>query len=590
MRLPSRIFSSRLRLEALEDRTLPSTVTTLADSGPGSLRDLVAQAAPGDTIDFDPGLAGGTIFLTTGQIAVTRDLTIQGLGPDALTISGNHTSSIFSEPPRVNLAVSDLTLADGNTTSPGGAVSALGSLTLTRVDLLRNTSGADGGGVYFAPPASASLTLDSCLIDGNVALNGAGVNAIPPPAFVGDVAVTVTDCTIQNNRTTTSGGGVSGFGCGLNLSFDLMGNGTGTTTIADSTFQGNTGNLLSRTVYGAGLAVRLHTSSNAQATANLTGLTIAGNMANVAGGLFLYSDQSTGGSASALVENCTIANNVAQGTLAGSGHGGGIYVYANQVAGAVIHFCTVTGNRATQGEGTLPDGGGVYQGTLIRPLYTLSNSIVALNQGGTSPDVDGPIHSLGYNLVSDRGRSTGWDVTDQVGNFQAPLDPKLAPLGDYGGPTRTMPPLPGSPALDAGDPDSAPATDQRGVARDNNVNIGAFQATASHLTVTAPAIVAPGQVFLVAVAALDDFGQLALGYTGTVDLQSSDPLASDLGSHAFTTDDAGQYAFSATLFTEGSVDLTASDGSLEGTTNLLVIPGGHPVPMLLPVPTYLREP
>jgi hypothetical protein len=262
------------------------------------------------------------------------------------------------------------------------------------------------------------------------------------------------------------------------------------------------------------------------------------------------------------------------------------------VEGAVIRFCTVTGNRATQGEGPLPDGGGIYQGTLIRPLYTLTNSIVALNQGGTSPDVDGPIYSLGHNLVSDRGRSTGWDATDQAGDFQAPLDPMLSPLGDYGGPTWTMPPLPGSPALDAGDPDSAPATDQRGVARDNNVNIGAFQATASTISVTAPAIVTPGQPFAVTVVLLDEYGQPVFGYTGTVALESSDPLASDLGSHDFTAADAGQYTFSATLYTEGQVVLTAFDdsNSLEGTASLVVIPGGYPWHGPVSAPAFLREP
>jgi hypothetical protein len=58
------------------------------------------------------------------------------------------------------------------------------------------------------------------------------------------------------------------------------------------------------------------------------------------------------------------------------------------------------------------------------------------------------------------------------------VDPLLAPLGDYGGPTQTMPPLPGSPAIDAGfDTGSLPATDQRGLNRVVNgiVDIGAVE-------------------------------------------------------------------------------------------------------------------
>src|SRR5262249_32085045 len=74
------------RLEALEDRTLPSpfTVLNLADSGPGSLRQAVldANAHPGaNVIRFADDLHG-TITLTSGQLSITHDLTIRGAGND----------------------------------------------------------------------------------------------------------------------------------------------------------------------------------------------------------------------------------------------------------------------------------------------------------------------------------------------------------------------------------------------------------------------------------------------------------------------------------------------------------------------------
>src|SRR5262245_48228179 len=79
----------RPRLEALEDRFLPSTLTVLNlnDSGPGSLRQTIANAASGDTINFQPGLSG-TIGLTSGEIAVNKNLTITGPGAGVLAISG----------------------------------------------------------------------------------------------------------------------------------------------------------------------------------------------------------------------------------------------------------------------------------------------------------------------------------------------------------------------------------------------------------------------------------------------------------------------------------------------------------------------
>src|SRR5262245_17816789 len=92
-----RAFSPRL--EALEDRTLPSTFTVLNlnDSGAGSLRAAVAaaNANPGhDTIAFRPGLSG-TITLRTGQLTLTDDVTIDGPGALRLAVSGNDQSRVF---------------------------------------------------------------------------------------------------------------------------------------------------------------------------------------------------------------------------------------------------------------------------------------------------------------------------------------------------------------------------------------------------------------------------------------------------------------------------------------------------------------
>src|SRR5262249_61896247 len=66
------------RLEALEDRTVPSTFTvgTLADSGPGSLRQAILDAngqAGADVIAFAPAARDGTIALTDGQLSLTDD-------------------------------------------------------------------------------------------------------------------------------------------------------------------------------------------------------------------------------------------------------------------------------------------------------------------------------------------------------------------------------------------------------------------------------------------------------------------------------------------------------------------------------------
>ncbi len=66
------------------------------------------------------------------------------------------------------------------------------------------------------------------------------------------------------------------------------------------------------------------------------------------------------------------------------------------------------------------------------------------------------------------------------GTSDNPIDPRLAPLDFYGGPTQTLALLPDSPAIDAGDPtvlDTDPTTDQRGFPRVSNgrADIGAFE-------------------------------------------------------------------------------------------------------------------
>src|SRR5579872_6472508 len=67
------------RLEGLEDRNLPSTLTVLnnLDSGPGSLRAEIAAAHSGDTIQFASTLKGQTITLTSGELAITKNLNIE---------------------------------------------------------------------------------------------------------------------------------------------------------------------------------------------------------------------------------------------------------------------------------------------------------------------------------------------------------------------------------------------------------------------------------------------------------------------------------------------------------------------------------
>ena len=223
----------------------------------------------------------------------------------------------------------------------------------------------------------------------------------------------------------------------------------GTTTLTDCTVSGNYRH------GGSGGGVVTDDS-----TTTLTNCTVSGNSAVSGGGLYTDNYGTT------TLTNCTVSGNSA------SGNGGGVYTTSGgttTMAGA-----TVSGNSAGI------SGGGLYNGD---GTVNIGNTIVAENTATTSgPDALGTFASQGNNLIGETDGSSGWVGSDLTGTSAQPLNPLLAPLGNYGGPTQTMALLPGSPAIDAGNNALIPAgvtTDQRGLARivDGVVDIGAFESS-----------------------------------------------------------------------------------------------------------------
>ena len=130
-------------------RAATNTVTNLNDSGAGSLRQMIADAAPGDTITFS---VSGTITLTTGELVVNKDLSLIGSGASNISISGNTSIPLSSRVINnsANLTISGLTILHGDAgLGNGGAIlnTGTGVLTITNSVITANQA-QKGGGVF----------------------------------------------------------------------------------------------------------------------------------------------------------------------------------------------------------------------------------------------------------------------------------------------------------------------------------------------------------------------------------------------------------------------------------------------------------
>jgi hypothetical protein len=105
-------------------------VTNTNDSGPGSLRDVIACAEEGSTVTFASWMLNSTIALTTGEIVINKHLTLAGLAANNPTISGSSASRIFTVTTSKNVTIKNLVLMGASSLTDGGAVKVQGNLTL----------------------------------------------------------------------------------------------------------------------------------------------------------------------------------------------------------------------------------------------------------------------------------------------------------------------------------------------------------------------------------------------------------------------------------------------------------------------------
>ena len=190
-------------------RATTRTVTSLGDSGAGTLRDAVMASDDGDTIDFS---VTGAIGLTSGELLISKSITVTGPGANVLEVtraSGNDFR-IFALT-GANISVSGLTLSNGfagngYSYAIGGAIGIFGAnLTISDCVIARNTAQFEGGGIGIL--YTGSVTVNNCSLTGNGTSDpsdGSG-GAIFTSSAGG---VTIRNSTISGNSCATTGGAI----------------------------------------------------------------------------------------------------------------------------------------------------------------------------------------------------------------------------------------------------------------------------------------------------------------------------------------------------------------------------------------------
>jgi hypothetical protein len=311
----------------------------------------------------------------------------------------------------------------------------------------------DGDTIDFDPSLKGqtiSLTSTELVINKTIAISGLGPNLLAvsraqnAPAFrifnlMPGRSVTIQGLTISNGLAPEfgCGGGILDEGSLLSLiNCTVSGNstdGTGggicaesnaTLTIDSSTLSGNYAG-----DYGGGIA------NNGTLTINNS--TLSANRGEFAAGAIL---NGFNGDASLTVSNSTLSGNTTQL------HGGGIW----------------NGGQSAISNSTLSGNSGMTGGAIVNRLATLDIESTILNRGELGPNISndsGTVISHGYNLSSDDGGGVLNGPGDQINT-----NPVLGPLQNNAGLTFTHELLPGSPAIDTGDPNFTPPPffDQRG--------------------------------------------------------------------------------------------------------------------------------
>ena len=199
--------------------SLRGATITVTEVGDGfdvhtNLRQALADANDGDTIEFDPSLGGRDLPVAAvlGQLVVNKSVTIRWVPtegyPTHLGVDALHANRVFYINPGKTVIISGLTITGGVAPDPeysgGGIYNDHADLTLTNCTISGNSADRSvGGGVY---NHHGTLTVSNCTISGNSAWYGGGIAT----NWVGQgpATVTIDNSTLSGNSAIVMGGGI----------------------------------------------------------------------------------------------------------------------------------------------------------------------------------------------------------------------------------------------------------------------------------------------------------------------------------------------------------------------------------------------
>lgn len=531
------------------------TVNSTADSGAGSLRQAIADAGAGDTINFASSLSGATITLAS-RLTLSKDVTIDGSSlSEAVSISGNDVVQVFYINSGVTAVFNSLTITNGKAvSSAGGGIYNAGSLTITNSTITGNKVVYNsGGGIY---NANGTLTLKNSTCAYNFTTGTGG-------CLAGTGVLTIDNSTLSDNTSNNTGGGTYF---------------AGNFTMTDSRVVRNTGmGQITDRKGGGGLYLM-----GAQKT--ITNSTIADNNTVYNGG-GIYVDGPI------IINGCTFSGNTSQI------YGGGLYHDVDVITqNFSITNSTFMNNMATLGGAIYsPDDSKSTNSTVTNATFI--NNITTDVRGDNFFSADATRITLSNSIIYNGlcNNETGLSITDGGNNIEygnncglqtakgslINTDPRL---GELTGSPAYFPLRVNSPAINGvtyNGSNGCPTTDQRGAARPQGsaCDIGAYEYPAD---TTAPAVTS-----FSAASPSSSLGVTITDFSGTDNLG----VAGYLITESATPPSAGASGWAVTA---PSTYTVAADGShtlypwvKDGANNVSAV---YSAPATVMVNTYVASP